>query len=128
MATAECKTRGLAASIVAALLVRFAECPGWATEKVPYEKWPCDPGHFDAEDPLCGAAGLLCGFCSLVMATRFHTVPAGSHVAPASAAVTALVDEQPGAIGGGALANSPQAIAGKQFCGASEDELWDFAA
>ena len=55
------------------------------------------------------------------MAMRFHTVSAGAHVAPASAAVTALVYEQPGAVGGGALANPSQAIAGKQLCCTRKD-------
>ena len=50
------------------------------------------------------------------MAAGFHTIATGSHVAPPSAAVTALVNEQPSAIRGAALANSSQAVAGEQLC------------
>jgi hypothetical protein len=57
----------------------------------------------------------------VVMAACFHAVSTSTHLTPASAAVAALVDEQPGAIVGGALANSPHSIAGEQLCCAGED-------
>jgi len=55
------------------------------------------------------------------MAPRFHTVSTSPHLTQASAAVAALVDEQPGAIGGGALANSSHSIAGEQLRCTDED-------
>src|SRR5262249_49001558 len=58
------------------------------------------------------SAGLLCGLRTSVVAARFHTVPTRTHLAPASAAVPALFDEQPGAIGGGPLAHPPPALPG----------------
>lgn len=65
--------------------------------------------------------GLARSFRFVVMAPRFHAVSTSPHLAPASAAVAALVDEQPCAIGRGALANASQAIAGEQLCCAGED-------
>ena len=57
----------------------------------------------------------------MVVAAGLHAITARAHVAPASAVVTALVDEQPSAILGAALANSPEPIASEQPCRAVQD-------
>jgi len=48
----------------------------------------------------------------VVIAPRFHAVSTRPHLTPAPAAVAALVDEQSGTIGRGALANSPHSYLG----------------
>ena len=57
----------------------------------------------------------------MVVAAGLHAITARAHVAPASAVVTALVDEQPSTILGAALANSPEPIASEQPCRAVQD-------
>ena len=54
------------------------------------------------------------------MSARLHAIATVTHVAPATAVVAALVDEQPGAISGSTFANSSQEIAGEKLGCAGE--------